>query len=448
MNGTMNGKAPVFNVAEGIPAALKRATEEGVFPMPGTNLDDLETKPCGLFYDLDAWEGNIEDCKHSFGPGFLHAIAFKSNALGPMMKNALDRGLGAECASMGEVLHAERIGFSADAIVFDSPVKTSAEIRYSLQKGIHLNIDNFSELEIVAEQVEAVGSSGTVGIRINPLVGAGTIKALSVSTEDSKFGIPVSQKEDLLAAYAKYPWLNSVHVHVGSGGMGSKILVEGIAVAVAFAEEVNAAAGKQQVDVLDMGGGFPVNYSSESWTSEKVPTWQEYAAALRERVPQLFQGAFKRVVTEFGQSLNAKSGWLASRIEYVKPMGKEQCCLIHFGADTCVRQMYTTEHGRRIEFYAANGDKAEGKELTTVAGPLCFAGDVFARSLEAPKLSRGDCVVLREAGANTLSLFSRHCLRQAPAAYGYRRADGAISEWQTLRPIESHEHCSRYWKPQ
>jgi diaminopimelate decarboxylase len=439
-----------INVGEGIPLALKRATEEGVFHAPGSgNLDDLEAKPCGLFYDLDAWEGNLEECKRVFGPGFLHAIAFKSNALGPMMQTCVNKGLGAECASMGEVLHAEKCGFSMDTIIFDSPVKTVAEIRYSLKNGIHLNIDNFSELEVIAEQVAQVGSAGVVGIRINPLCGAGAIKALSVSTEDSKFGIPVSFRAELLAAYAKYPWLNSVHVHVGSGGMGCKILVEGIATAVAFAEEVNAAAGKKQVDVLDMGGGFPVNYLGESWTSEKVPTWQEYAEALRERVPQLFDNAyFKRVVTEFGQSLNAKSGWLGSRIEYVKPMGKEQCCLIHFGADSCVRQMYTNEHGRRIEFYAADGSKAEGKELTTVAGPLCFAGDVFARSLEGPKLNRGDCVVLREAGANTLSLFSRHCLRQAPAAYGYRRANGAISEFTTLRPIESMDSCSKYWKPQ
>merc|ERR1712190_583551 len=64
-----------------------------------------------------------------------------------------------------------------------------------------------------------------------------------------------------------------------------------------------------------------------------------------------------------------------------------------------------------------------------VAGPLCFEGDHLTRDAKAPRLSQGDIVVIREAGANTLSLFSRHCQRQVPPAYGYRlRRDSGIVE--------------------
>ncbi len=35
------------------------------------------------------------------------------------------------------------MGFSPETIVFDSPAKTLSEIRYALQHGVHINVDNF-----------------------------------------------------------------------------------------------------------------------------------------------------------------------------------------------------------------------------------------------------------------------------------------------------------------
>mmetsp|Transcript_28971 Transcript_28971/g.96463 ORF Transcript_28971/g.96463 Transcript_28971/m.96463 type:complete len:477 (+) Transcript_28971:124-1554(+) len=444
------------DVAAGIPLALARAAAEGALPEVcagaglGNDVDEeaLLRKPVGLFYDLGAWEANLMECKTAFGEGFLHAAALKSNGLGPMLRRAHALGFGAECASIGEV-------------IYDSPAKTAAEIRYALERGLHLNIDNFQELEVVAEVRAAVPSSAsTLGLRLNPLAGAGEIAALSVSVADSKFGIPIDQKPQILQAFRKYSWLNCVHVHVGSGGMGEKVLVAGVKKAVEFALEVNKFLGRDQVNVFDMGGGMPVNYGSDAWHTEKVPSFHKYAAALRRDVPALFPGSvgcpFKRVVTEFGQSLNAKSGWLASRIEYTKPLPNDegQKITIHFGADTCMRQCYTKEHTRRLEFF--DGTTKRPKQASAerpvgtlhVAGPLCFEGDHLTRDARAPRLSRGDIVVLREAGANTLSLFSRHCSRQVPAVYGYRLNLGSPSEvidWQLIKPSEDSEAASRHW---
>jgi diaminopimelate decarboxylase len=394
----------------------------------------------------------------------MHAMAFKSNAVARLMPLAHGMGFGAEVASIGELMHAEKLGYSPETIVFDSPAKTPAEIFYALKAGIHVNIDNFEELDIVAACRAKLSedSKSDIGIRINPLVGAGEIAALSVSTEDSKFGISLDRKTEILAAYAKYPWLNTVHVHVGSGGMGVKVLVEGVSVTVEFAQEVNKHVGKHQVNVLDMGGGMPVNYSGETWTSEKVPSFHEYAAALRKRVPQLFptdpSSPFRRVITEFGQSLNAKGGWLCSRVQYIKPLGNDgKIAVLHFGADVCVRQAYTTEHKRRVEFYdginCAVKQATDDKPATRVhvVGPLCFQGDNLTKEAEVPDLRSDDFVILRDAGANTMSLFSRHCMRQSAPVYGYRASplrsgeDYEVSEWKLLKPIEDAADCSRFW---
>lgn len=63
------------------------------------------------------------------------------------------------------------------------------------------------------------------------------------------------------------------------------------------------------------GGGLSVNFASDAI----APSFEQYAAALRAAVPELFEPSqFSTVVTEFGRALIAKAGFFASRVEYVK----------------------------------------------------------------------------------------------------------------------------------
>ena len=56
---------------------------------------------------------------------FNHCFAIKANPIRGVLKVALDTGyMGAECASIGEVIHAHQCGFPPSKIVYDSPVKS------------------------------------------------------------------------------------------------------------------------------------------------------------------------------------------------------------------------------------------------------------------------------------------------------------------------------------
>lgn len=96
------------------------------------------------------------------------------------------------------------------------------------------------------------------------------------------------------------------------------------------------------------------------------------------------------------------------------------------------------------------GYRADGIESTAplakqnIAGPLCFGGDVIGRNVELPTIVRGDFVVIHDAGSNTISLFSRHCSRPAPAVYGYRSTGDGIS-LDLLKPAETPEDVMRFW---
>ena len=63
-------------------------------------------------------------------------------------------------------------------------------------------------------------------------------------------------------------------------------------------------------------------------------------------------------------------------------------------------------------------------ESTTLVGPLCFSGDVLARQRTLPRLDEGDLVVLRDVGAYTMGMWSRHLQPRHAAGVGVVRSRG------------------------
>lgn len=91
-------------------------------------------------------------------------------------------------------------------------------------------------------------------------------------------------------------------------------------------------------------------------------------------------------------------------------------------------------------------------QCTTIAGPLCFSGDVIAARTQLPPIGPGDWVSVLDTGANTLSLFSRHCSRLAPAVVGFANATGAGSKGESafvmacLKPKETTAQALSFWE--
>lgn len=428
-----------------VDAAVRGACARGLLA-PASTLDD---QPLGFFYDLDAYEACLASLRAAFPSHWLHATAVKTNPLAGLLRASLAAGHGAECASMGEVQHCLRLGFKASAIVYDSPCKTVPELRFALEQGLHLNIDNMLELERVRRLVEELGgtevaSRGIIGLRINPLVGAGDVASLSVSTRRSKFGVVLppddgGEREAVVEALVGASFIDALHVHTGSGGMTLAQMAEGAGAAARLAAEVNARRRKRRdgaapsISVIDIGGGLPV-----VWGSERQIGFNEYVAALREAAPTLFDGSFRRVVTEFGAVLNCRHAWCGAVVETTKPTdGGGIIAMIHAGSDLFLRQCYAP--GMRaphpVTAYEPDGTPKRGPSLAhDVAGPLCFGGDVVCPAVQLPgRLSAGDIVALHEAGGNCLSMATSHCSRRRPPVYGYRAARTADADPSGVR---------------
>ena len=114
---------------------------------------------------------------------------------------------GAEVASLPELKIALKAGYPAEKIVFDSPVKTWQDLEFALTSGVHINVDSFPEIERIAALRQKINSNSTIGIRINPQVGTGTIIESSVAGEYSKFGIPIKTKREELRDAFLLSWI-------------------------------------------------------------------------------------------------------------------------------------------------------------------------------------------------------------------------------------------------
>jgi hypothetical protein len=100
------------------------------------------------------------------------------------------------------------------------------------------------------------------------------------------------------------------------------------------------------------------------------------------------------------------------------------------GADLFLRPAYVPSmQTHRMRVLSPEGRLLSGSEseraagrAVTIAGPLCHSTDFLAKELAGlPEPEVGDWVLVLDCGGNTLSTFSKHCSRQAPPVFAFRK---------------------------
>ena len=95
--------------------------------------------------------------------------------------------------------------------MFDSPVKTRAEILQCASfNGMQVNANMLSELQRYPTKLNC-----HLGLRINPGIDTGAPEMYAVSTDESKFGVPLTAESEILAACLQHP-ITALHMHSGS----------------------------------------------------------------------------------------------------------------------------------------------------------------------------------------------------------------------------------------
>jgi diaminopimelate decarboxylase len=393
-----------------------------------------------VFHDLGRMRSRFRELARCFPSHSLHAVAIKANPLVEVLKEVVAEGAGLEAASFEEVRIGLAAGAAPERIVFDSPAKTRDELAQALSLGVVINADNFEELERIDALRSYTQSSSRIGLRINPMVGTGSIGITSVADGSSKFGVDIdAARQRILAAFRQYSWLRGLHAHIGSQGCDLDLLVAGAVRIQELVSEVEAISGGNRLDFIDIGGGLSAAYVDD----DAPPGIDEYASLLEKKAPALFDGRVQ-LITEFGRALQAGCGFALSRVEYVKELEGKRLAVIHLGADMLMRPVYLPDQWKH-RFLALDSSgklKRGGRMPYIVAGPLCFAGDIVADGAPLPPIVPGDYIAVRDVGAYTMSMWSRHCSRAMPLVLGF---DGQQPGICVLRHAETAKDVAEFW---
>ena len=366
--------------------------------------------------NLPVLKARLRHLQDAFPKGVQHSIAIKTNPHPKMLEFLVSQGFGLEAASIEEVRMALSAGCSPAQIVFDSPVKTRHEIReISSLPGMLVNVNSLDELDRYDS-----GFKGILGIRINPQVHTGAPNLFDVSKNESKFGVPIDIKEQIIDAAIRYP-VQALHIHSGSQMKDLNIQRGALKELRRIADTVNSVSPRK-IKILDIGGGLPTESLDEFTRME----------AYGQMVREVFRDSEYLIVTEFGQWVHAEGGFAITSIEYVLSPNK---VFIHLGADFFMRDAYTSARSFPMSVWNGDATQLKGEERAyDIAGPLCFAGDYLGHGVALPKgIQEGHYLFIDHTGANTYALWSRHCSRTLPATWAWN--GNSMVKWSNRSTI-------------
>ena len=309
-------------------------------------------------------------------------------------------GCNVDSSSINEAKLALHVGFAPQNILYTSNSVSFEEICEAVSLGIHVNIDSLSNLEKFGAKY---GNSYPVGLRVRPNIMAGGNLKISTGHDKSKFGIPVTQLEELKAIQEKYNInIANLHIHTGSE-------IKDVAVFIQSAEVFDILlAHFPTVNVLDFGGGFKVPYQP----GEKGTDIALLGAEVDKAMHRLSEKYGRPLTAWFepGKYMVSECGYFIAKVNVLKQSGNIQFAGIDTGLNHLIRPMFydAYHHIDNISNPTAQ------QQAYAVVGNICET-DTFAWDRAIPTIQEGDFLIFFNAGAYGYEMASNYNSRYKPA---------------------------------
>ena len=327
----------------------------------------------------------------------LIAYAVKANPNAAVVATLARAGLGADVVSGGEYRRAIAAGVPFDKIVFSGVGKTEEEMRLTLDGGLYqFNLESVAEAEMLSGVASSMGRIAPAAFRVNPDVVAGTHSKISTGSAENKFGIAIAEATAAYARAAELPGLQlqGVAVHIGSQLTSLGPLERAFNRVGALIAELRAQG--QDIRVADLGGGLGVPYDP---SLPPPPSPADYGAMVR----RITRDWNVRLLFEPGRLIVGNAGVLLSRVIRIKPGSAHPFVVVDAAMNDLMRPaLYDAWH--KIDAVRPTGDRW----IANVVGPVCETGDTFATARDMDRVSAGDLVVFRTAGAYAAAMSSTY----------------------------------------
>ena len=353
-------------------------------------------------YSANAFKNNFNALKNAFkeiNPKICYAT--KSNSNLSILNLLQKEGAGADVVSVGELKKSLIAGIMPHDIVFSGVGKTSDEIEFAIiNKIFQINAESTSELNTINKIAQKLGTLQQVGIRINPDVTGKTHENISTGGIGDKFGIPFSEVKNLFLNNEHFENIDisGIAFHIGSQIHDIEPFKKVFQKTGELIKEINK--NKQVIKVLDIGGGFGVDYEN----NQKEFPIEEYA----ELVKNSFDTKNLTVVIEPGRSISWDTGILVTKVLYIKKHGEKKFIITDCGMNDLMRPaLYDGYH----KILPLAETKNTEKISTDIVGPICESTDRLFSSNEFYDVKEGDLLAILNAGAYGSSMSSNYNVR-------------------------------------
>jgi len=324
-------------------------------------------------------------------PGVRAFYAMKCNPAPEVLRTLAARGSGFEIASLGELRTLRSIGVDPAGVLYSNPVKPPAHIASAYAAGLwRFSVDSPGELAKIAEH--APGAAVYVRLRVDDTTSSFPLSRKFGTDVEDAYGLMVLARRLGLRPYG-------VTFHVGSQCADAGAWRTAIAAAGTLMQRL--AADGIELEMIDLGGGYPARYV------DGVPTIEEIGAVVTAALATLpYRPAL--VAAEPGRYLVAEAGVLAATVLGRVERGDENWLFIETGAYHGLAEALQTPGGWEFPVWSSLAGHDDLPVLPhTLTGPSCDSTDTIAYGVPLPAtITVGDVLYLGSAGGYTLAYAS------------------------------------------
>jgi len=316
--------------------------------------------------------------------------AVKANSNPEIVKMLYKMGASFDVASFPEFMiayeniknmpHKKRQDWIWDKIIYANTIKQEETLHKLDQFKPLVTFDNIDELRKI--KVHCPHAGLVLRIRVP---NTGSMVELS-----SKFGAHPGEAVDLiLEAFKIGLVVEGISFHVGSQCNNFENYIQALQLSSSILKEAESRGHK--INILDIGGGFPVKYNS------KAKSFKALAKKLNSEINRLFPKTME-ILAEPGRFMVANAATLVTKVIGKSVRDQKTCYYLDDG-------VYHTFSGIVFDHctYPLKAFKKGELKVCAAFGPTCDAFDTISVAENLPELQIGDYVYAENIGAYSIA---------------------------------------------
>lgn len=417
---------------------------EGHLTLDDVDLELLSKKhgtPVYVFSEREILK-NYHRVKSAFekkwGSNLTLAYSVKVSPLAAIVKMLSDKGAMLEVGSLGELYLAKRLGISLNRLIYTSIYKPDEALSIAITSNIgFLAADSYSDLMRINKIAKDIGVEARVLIRANPGLSMDDVVFAS-ATPWSKTGVRIMRnargihdvhQDEPLNLFRRAYHLENVEPVGVHGHLGSQVTP--IEYYEVFTKEIAdlfiriEAEFNLKLEVLDLGGGYPVRYDP----TEDIPSIETIA----DMMVSVLNSAkiHSKLIIETGRYIVGNAGVLLTRVGVIKynpVVGKivvtDACTyselldsiLVNWFFPMAVVNKIAKPIVEAVRIVGGTNDSLDVYDpLTNKKCRKCGGTLAKTRKRLFPSIKEGDVLAIKNAGAYTVSFNNNYCSRPIPA---------------------------------